>query len=94
MKPANATYAKDQRLLELVVAIRGLLRSGDLEVGKQLFLRCPCRRVILPPILIQEQIKERQHNLLKAKIEHHLRGQHGFSIHNVSRVLKDLGTAN
>jgi hypothetical protein len=86
---AKTTSAEATLLLSLVVAIRALQRSGDLEEGKTLSLRCPCGRVILPHIMVQPSIKDRQRGLLKAKVERHLREYHGVSKYNISRVLKD-----
>jgi len=39
--------------------------------------------------MVQSNIKDRQRGLLKAKIERHLRDNHGVSKYNISRVLKD-----
>ena len=86
---AKTTSAEAPLLLSLVVAIRALHPSGDLEEGKTLSLTCPCGRVILPHIMVQSNIKDRQRGLLKAKIERHLRDNHGVSKYNISRVLKD-----
>src|SRR6516164_7833364 len=86
LKTANA---EAQLLLSLVVAIRALQPSGDLEEGKTLSLTCPCGRIILPHIMVQSSIKDRQRGLLKAKVERHLRETHGVSKYYISRVLKD-----
>ena len=76
-------------LIESFVAIQALLMSGELELGKQIFLSCPCGKLILPPIMVQENIKAHQRGLLKAKVERHLREQHGVSRYEIGRVLKD-----
>ena len=89
MNPTNAAAAEDQLLLDVVVAIQALLKSGDLEVGKQILLRCPCGRMILPPILVHDNVKDSQRGMLKAKVERHLREQHGVSRYDIGRVLKD-----
>jgi hypothetical protein len=89
LKQSNAAGLEAQLLLTLVATIHNLQVSGELEVGKTISLRCPCGAVILPPILVQSIIKDRQRGLLKTKVEHHLRDHHGVSKYNVNRALKD-----
>ncbi len=88
-KATNVAASEAQLLLELVAAIRAVLMSGDLQVGEQILLRCPCGRVILPPMLVHENIKDRQRGMLKAKVERHLREDHGVSRYSIAQVLKD-----
>ena len=88
MKLTNTISAEDQLLLDLVLAIQALLMSGELEVGKQFFLKCSCSKVILPLIRVQENIKDRQRGLLKTKVARHLREQHGVSRYEIRHVLK------
>ena len=93
MKPSNAAALENQLLLTLVATVRGLHTAGELEPGKTIALKCPCGKVILPTILVQASIKDRQRGLLKAKIERHLRDHHGVSKYTTGRVLKDSFTA-
>jgi len=88
-KSTNAAISEAQLLPALLATVQALLPSGDLESGKVISLRCPCGRVILPAIMVQENIKDRQRGLLKAKVERHLRDQHGVSRYNIGRVVKD-----
>ncbi len=92
MAQSNAAAVEDHLLLALVAAIHGLHTAGELEPGKTLALKCPCGRVILPPIMVQSNIRDRQRGLLKAKVERHLRDDHGVSKYNIGRVLKDAFT--
>ena len=89
MKPTNKTASAAHLLPALASAIQALHRSGELEVGQEISLRCPCGGVILPPILVHENVRDRQRGLLKAKVERHLREQHGVSRFEISRILRD-----
>ena len=89
MKQPNAAALEIQVLLPLVATIQGLHTSGELEPGRTIALKCPCGRIILPPILVQASIKDRQRGLLKAKVESHLRDHHGVSKYATGNVLKD-----
>ncbi len=93
-KATNAPASEAQLLLELVAAIQAVLTSGDLQVGEQILLRCPRGRVILPPMLVHENIKDRQRGMLKAKVERHLRDVHHVSRYNIGQVLKDSFAAS
>ena len=68
MKSTNKTATAAQLLPSLVSAIQALHRSGELEVGQEIPLRCSCGRVILPPILVHENLKDSQRGILKAKV--------------------------
>ena len=86
---SSASAVEAELLPALVATIHGLHTAGELTDGRIISLKCPCGRVILPPILIQSHIRDRQRGLLKAKVERHLRDSHGLSKYNVGRVLKD-----
>ncbi len=89
MALAKTAASEAELLLALVSTIQPLHTAGELEIGKQLSLRCPCGKMILPHILIQANIQDRQRGMLKARIERHLREDHGVSRYNIGQVLKD-----
>jgi hypothetical protein len=93
MKNHEAAAREAQLLLQLVATVKTLNVSGDLEAGTTVTLKCPCGRVILPPILVSAQLKDRQRGLLKSQIEQHLRYRHDVSMEAIRRVLRDAFAA-
>jgi hypothetical protein len=86
LKPRPAAALETQLLLQLVATIKSLNISGA-EAGTTLALKCPCGRVILPPIAVMPSIRDRQRGLLRSKIERHLRDFHGITKQTIARVL-------
>jgi hypothetical protein len=94
MKTRDAAAPETQLLLQLVAAVKALNVSGELEAGTILTLKCPCGKMILPPIAMLPSIKDQQRGLLKSKIEHHLKDVHEVSKRTIAGVLKDAFAAN
>jgi hypothetical protein len=83
MKPRHDAALETQLLLQLVAKVKILaaLESGVLN------LKCPCGAVILPPTPVIPQLKGRQRGLIRSRIQHHLRGEHGLSEQTIHDVL-------
>jgi hypothetical protein len=84
MRARHDGALETQLLLQLVAKVKILaaLESGVLN------LKCPCGAVILPPTPMILQLKGSQRGLIRSRIQHHLRGEHGLSEQTIHDVLK------
>jgi transposase-like protein len=88
VKRRHAAALEARLLTELVAKIKNLNTVVAVESGS-IDLRCPCGAVILAPIPVISDLKDRQRGLLKSRIRRHLRADHGISEETISVVLKE-----
>ncbi|HVN88459.1 MAG TPA: hypothetical protein VMT61_01460 [Candidatus Binataceae bacterium] len=94
MKTREAAAAEDELLLQLIAAVKTLNVAKEWEAGTTVTLKCPCGKVILPPILLSANLLDRQRGLLKSQIERHLRDRHDVAKQAIHRTVKDAFAAN
>jgi hypothetical protein len=87
VKPRHPAALEARLLIELVSKIKNLNTAVAVESGS-IDLKCPCGAVILPPIPVISDLKDRQRGLLKSRIRRHLRADHGISEETIRVVLK------